>query len=82
MPGWDPQWQSQQARLASKRALGMRKITELGKELLHEGRSPPTHVCLSTTPKAFVHRAHHMEAGSWETDSPLLPLAEGVEQGG
>lgn len=37
MPGWDPQWQSRQARLASKQALGMSKITEFGKELLHEG---------------------------------------------
>lgn len=82
MPGRDPQWQSWQARLASKQALRMSKITELGKELLHEGCSPPTHVCLCTTPQAFVPRAHHMEAGSWEMDWPLLPLAEGVEQQG
>lgn len=80
MPGCDPQWQSRQARLTSKQALGMSKITGLGKELLHKGRSPPTHGCLYTTPSAFVHRAHHMEAGSWEVDQPLLPLAEGVEQ--
>lgn len=71
-----------QARLTSKQALGMSKITGLGKELLHKGRSPPTHGCLYTTPSAFVHRVHHMEAGSWEVDQPLLPLAEGVEQQG
>lgn len=60
----------------------MSEITELRKEALQEGRSPPTHSCLGTTPKAFVHRAQHVEAGSSEMDWPPLPLAEGVEQQG
>lgn len=66
MLGPDPQWQSCQARLASKQALGMSKITELGKGLFHVGHAPPTHGGLGTIPKAFVHRVQHMEAGSWK----------------
>lgn len=77
MPGRDPQWQSCQARLASKQALGMSKITELGKGLFHVGHALPTHGGLGTIPKAFVHRAQHMEAGSWKLGDGLASPAPG-----
>lgn len=55
----------------------MSKITELGKGLFHVGHALPTHGGLGTIPKAFVHRAQHMEAGSWKLGDGLASPAPG-----